>query len=74
MTKRELPEPILMNTEQAAAYLGIQSYRTLEAWRYARNGVVGPPWVQVSGRSVRYRKADLDAWIEERVQRAQRGA
>jgi predicted DNA-binding transcriptional regulator AlpA len=53
----------LLTTRQAAEYLNYE-IRTLEAWRF-RGG--GPRFVRVSPKSVRYRKADLEVWIEERV-------
>ncbi|MEE4303594.1 MAG: helix-turn-helix domain-containing protein [Wenzhouxiangella sp.] len=51
-----------LDTIDAAHYLGLQK-STLEAWR-CRGG--GPQFVKL-GRAVRYRQADLDAWIESRV-------
>ena len=54
---------VFLDTPEAANYLGLQS-STLEAWR-CRGG--GPAFVKL-GRLVRYRHADLDAFIEDRVQ------
>ena len=51
-----------LNTPEAAEYLGLQK-STLDAWR-CRGG--GPRFVKL-GSAVRYRQADLDAWIESRV-------
>lgn len=51
-----------LDTVEAAQHLGLQK-STLEAWR-CRGG--GPRFVKM-GRVVRYRQADLDAWIESRV-------
>ena len=42
-----------------AAYLGV-SERTLEDWRYRSRG---PRFVRV-GANVRYRKTDVDQWLE----------
>ncbi|WP_299436786.1 helix-turn-helix domain-containing protein [uncultured Rhodospira sp.] len=53
----ELPDP-LMTQGQAAAYLS-KTVRTLERWR--RDGV-GPRYLRV-GRTIRYRRADVDAWL-----------
>jgi len=53
----------LLTQTAAAAYLGYKVC-ALAAWRL-RGG--GPLFVRVSGRSVRYRKTDLDAWINERL-------
>ena len=51
-----------LDTIEAAQYLGLQK-TTLEAWRCRGNG---PQFVKLN-RAVRYRQADLDAWIESRV-------
>lgn len=58
-------DPMLTET-QAAAYLGYQP-RTLAAWRYKGGG---PVFVCVSRTSIRYRRSDLEAWIEERRRRS----
>lgn len=50
----------LINETEAAAFLGY-SIRALQNWRY-RGG--GPDFVQVSQRSVRYRRKDLMAWAD----------
>ena len=48
------------NDEQAAYYLGI-SKSTLAKFRMTKNGN-GPAYLKL-GRSVRYLKEDLDAWL-----------
>lgn len=53
---------VLIRQEEAARLLGV-SPRALEAWRY-RGG--GPKFIRISGRCIRYRRADLQAWIAER--------
>lgn len=53
----------LLNQRQAAARLGLAP-RTLESFRFKGGG---PPFVRISARCVRYRPADLDAWIADRV-------
>lgn len=53
----------LLTTKQLAEYLGVTA-RTLELWRETR---VGPAWVRV-GRKVRYRREDVEAWLESRRQ------
>lgn len=50
--------------ERAAADILCYSVRALQNWRH-RGG--GPRFIKVSARSVRYRKRDLVAWIEERT-------
>jgi excisionase family DNA binding protein len=54
---REMPD--LLTQQQLAEELQV-SVRTLERWR--REGT-GPPWVRV-GRSPRYRRQDIDRWLE----------
>lgn len=49
----------LLNTEQAAAYLGVTS-RTLEVWRCTKRQAI--PYIKV-GRLVKYRKTELDQWL-----------
>lgn len=51
-----------MKTPEAATYLNVQP-ATLEQWRW--NGR-GPRFVKI-GRSVRYRIADLEAFLDSRV-------
>lgn len=54
--------PALLTTTEAAVYLNIQP-ATMEQHRW--NGR-GPRFVKI-GRSVRYRQADLDAYLDARV-------
>lgn len=53
----------LLTEKQAGKRLGF-SPRTLQKWRWTGGG---PRFVQVSARCVRYRRCDLDAWVEERL-------
>jgi excisionase family DNA binding protein len=53
----------LLTTTDAAEFLGV-SRRTLEGWR-VKGG--GPRFVSVSRGMVRYRRTDLESWIEGRV-------
>lgn len=59
-------ESPLLTERQAAEYLQLTA-RALQAWR--GNGH-GPRFVRISCRCVRYRKADLDTWLEERLARS----
>lgn len=52
----------MMTRVEAAKYLGLRP-ATLEAW--ASRGTVGLPFSKL-GRAVRYRKRDLDQFIEAR--------
>ena len=65
--RRTRPQPlpprdgaVWLRSKEAAWYLGVD-VQTLYAWR-SRGG--GPPAHQVRG-VVRYRRADLDAWMEQ---------
>jgi excisionase family DNA binding protein len=51
-----------LDTKQAAQYLNLKK-NTLEIWRL-RGG--GPAFVKF-GRAVRYRKQDLDAYVERNL-------
>jgi len=53
----------LLSEEQAATLLGLKR-QTLAKWRVEG---VGPPFVKVGGRSVRYKESDLIALIETRT-------
>lgn len=50
---------MLLNTKQAAEYLTLQPC-TLEAWRVSGSKI---PFVKL-GKAVRYKKENLDAFIE----------
>src|SRR5215831_21018675 len=52
----------LLTQQQVAARLGV-SARTIEGWR-ARG--VGPPFLRLSARAVRYRAVDLEQWLDQR--------
>ncbi len=54
---------ILLNTDQAAVELGL-SKTTLEHWRMVRKG---PRFAKIGPRCIRYRRTDLDEWIESCV-------
>lgn len=58
--------PALMTVEQVSAYLGI-SENTLNYWRKPEVDK-GPPWVK-EGRVLRYPRAGVDAWLEDRTHR-----
>ena len=49
----------LLSNEGAAEYIGVTP-RTLEVWRCTKRQVI--PYIKV-GRLVKYRRADLDAWL-----------
>lgn len=62
MTKLDLFDNAL-----AAEYLGVKPH-TLETWR--ASGRYKLPFVKV-GRLVKYRRADLDAWLQSRTVNAE---
>ena len=66
MKSKEAKEPkgdLLLTPKQVARQLGV-TRTTLESWRL-RGG--GPKFVRVSKRCIRYRRQDLQVWIEERI-------
>jgi predicted DNA-binding transcriptional regulator AlpA len=48
-----------MTTEQGAAYIGF----TAEFLKARRQRGDGPRYIAIGTRAVRYRRADLDAWM-----------
>jgi excisionase family DNA binding protein len=58
-----------LSTLEAAEYLGWPA-ETLRKWRQLGTG---PRYVK-AGNHVRYRKATLDRWLEQREREAARGA
>ena len=61
-TSQEADDP-LMTPTQAADHLNM-SAGTLEEWR--RRGDSGLRFVQVTARTIRYRRSDLDAFVDAR--------
>jgi hypothetical protein len=59
----------LLTEREAAAYLRV-SARTLRRYRTEKPAGTGPPVAGYVGRSPRYRRADLEAWLR----RSQEGA
>lgn len=58
-TEAHNPMNKLLTFEQAAEYLNVP-VETLKYWK--RIGV-GPAWVKLEGKSVRYNRTDLDDYI-----------
>ena len=52
----------LIDVQQLADYLDVP-VKTLYAWRYRREG---PPAFRV-GRHLRYRRSDIQHWIQQRI-------
>jgi excisionase family DNA binding protein len=61
----EATRPEIFTTPGAARYLGVGE-STLRFWRANGEGE-GPKYFHAGPRLVRYRKADLDAWVESRL-------
>ncbi|WP_291366185.1 helix-turn-helix transcriptional regulator [Acetobacter sp. UBA5411] len=62
---------LLLNEDQAAAMLGVSVSMLVKlraACRHNAGGRQGPAYVKL-GKSVRYRIADLEAWIENSLVR-----
>jgi excisionase family DNA binding protein len=59
-----MAEPELLTPEHLASEWGIPK-ATLYAWRQRR---VGPPSMRV-GRHIRYRRADVEQWLDEQTDR-----
>ena len=60
----------LLNDRDAAKYLGL-SVATLRAWRYRQameqdQGEGYPPYCKL-GAAVRYKREDLDAWVNRNM-------
>lgn len=62
-----MTKPELLANDPAAEYLGVKPH-TLEIWR--ASGRYRIPFVKV-GRLVKYRRADLDAWLQSRTVNAE---
>ena len=52
----------LIDVQQLADYLDVPE-KTLYAWRYRREG---PPAFR-AGRHLRYRRTDIQRWIQQRI-------
>ena len=57
----------LLRAEDVAGITGL-SVETLAQWRSQRKGI---PFVKLSRNCVRYRQADLDQWLNERIVRVE---
>lgn len=56
-----LHDETLLTTEQVAELTGI-SRSSFEGWRHRKDG--GPPYRKLGPQLIRYRWADLRAWID----------
>lgn len=60
--EHEAPRGRLLTAAEVAEFLGVP-VNSLKMWRYRRTG---PPWLKV-GRHVRYRRGDLERWLDRRA-------
>ena len=49
----------IFDDDSAAAYIGGITARTIRNWRTHR----GLPFIRISARTIRFRRADLDDWL-----------
>lgn len=60
--QRRMPNEF-MNTRQLAEYLGVSKIKLVSD----RARGVGPPFVRLDGRSIRYERAAIDLWVKGRT-------
>ncbi len=58
------PEPLL-TTKEVAAFVGLSAY-TLT--RYRMDGI-GPNYVHLGPKIVRYRRSDIEAWVDKMLEK-----
>ena len=61
--QRHPEQPILLTEKEVAKMLGF-STRTLQKWRLTGEG---PVFIKATQRAIRYRKDDIQAWIQKRT-------
>ena len=59
----DISNAALWDENKAAKYLGLTP-RTMQQWRWSGSGT---RYVRVSGRCIRYRPEDLDAFVQTRI-------
>jgi excisionase family DNA binding protein len=64
MTIEAIATSLMLTPKEAAEFLGVRE-QTLAVWRATKRYPIR--YLKV-GRSVRYRRADLEAWLESRAQ------
>jgi predicted DNA-binding transcriptional regulator AlpA len=62
---------LLLNDRQVAELTGIAT-GTLRWWRHKDEGD-GPRWFRLGPKAIRYRKSDVEAWIEEHYAKGHAG-
>ena len=61
-----LPAAEYLSAQDVSAYTGL----SVDFWNRLRSQGGGPPYSKISAKAVRYRKADIDAWMEQRMRRS----
>ena len=67
MSGHSAPMASLLSADDVARITGL-SIETLAQWRSQRREI---PFVKISRNCVRYRQADLEAWLTERIVRVE---
>lgn len=52
----------MLDQKEAAPLIGVSPF-TLNRWRHER---FGPPFIRISARCVKYRRGDVETWLERR--------
>lgn len=60
----------LLTPDQAGKILGMSTH-SLAQMRYLGNG---PVYIKISAKTIRYRRSDLESWIDAHSQRSTRAA
>jgi predicted DNA-binding transcriptional regulator AlpA len=55
-----------ISVQEVADYTGLSA----KFWNNLRSNGGGPVYVKLSARAVRYRRADVDGWMAERIRRS----
>ncbi len=57
----------LLNTKEAATYLGYKPQALIISRQEGKtlSGIVPPPHVKIGGKTIRYKLADLEKWVEQ---------
>lgn len=59
---QENPLSSLLSTKQVALLLGCEEV-TVRSWRRSKTG---PPYIRLSERQVKYRREEVERWLEDR--------
>lgn len=70
-----IPTDPLLNDKQVEELTGVAA-GTLRWWRHQQSlghEAPGPKWFRLGPKAIRYRKSDVEAWIEEHYSKAHAG-